>query len=275
MAFFAVNQRLTPQWSLEQDLRAWQQAEVPGLGLLRSKLQGKSPQEIKALLEQHARSVVSLHHVGGFTGSDGRRFRESVEDAQAGLRLAAQLGASCVVVYSGARGGHTYNHAKRLFRDGLQELAPLAQQLELDLAVESVHPSLPQQLTFLCSLEEVLEILDRVDHPRVKLVLDLYHLGGEAELVQRIPELVSRIALVQLADAPAPSAQESSPQAEQRLLPGEGSLPVQELVAALRQAGYQGPWELELCGPRFTSQDPVEVLQKAKRSFEQLMQGIA
>ena len=266
MALFAVNQRLAPQWSLEQALRAWAQADVPALGLLRSKLSGQEPEQLRSLLDQYQRRVASVHHLGGFTGSDGRRFRQCVDDALQGLQLAAAVGAPCAVVYSGARGGHTYNHAKRLVRDALEELAPHADQLQVDLAIETVHPQAPQDLTFLVSLDDAMEILDRVQHPRVKLVLDLYHLGAEVDLPQRAAELVSQVALVQLADAKTPPQGQ-----EDRCLPGQGVLPVEEVVAALKAAGYDGPWEIEVHGPTVAALDPVQVLQQAKAAYQWLV----
>ncbi len=268
MVHFAVNQRLTPRWSFEQDLAAWAQADVPGLGLLRAKVADLEVAQVKKLLDQHGRGVSSVSWIGGFTGSDGRRFRDSVADAQAALELAAQLGASCVVALSGSRGGHTHNHARRLFRDALQELAPAAEEHDLLLVVETVHPRLPQTHNFLASLDDALELLEKVGHPQVKLLLDLYHAAAEKDLAERLPELVPRIGLVQLADA-----DEEPQEQEDRCLLGQGTLPLEQIVAALKQNGYQGPWEVELGGPRIESMDPLQVLQHTRAACLWLLEG--
>ncbi len=268
MVQFAVNQRLTPRWSLEQDLAAWAQADVPAVGLLRAKLAQLETAQVKKLLDQHARQAVSLSWVGGFTGSDGRRFRDSVADAQAAIESAAQFGAACVVALSGSRGGHTHNHARRLFRDALQELAPVAEEHNLLLVVETVHPQLPQTHNFLASLDDALELLEKVGHPRVKLLLDLYHTAAEADLPQRLGELVPQIGLVQLADLAAPPQDQ-----EDRCLLGQGTLPLEQIVAALQQGGYQGPWEVELGGPQIEAMDPLQVLQHSRAACLRLLEG--
>ena len=72
----------------------------------------------------------NLLWAGGFTGSDGHTFRESVDDAAEAIRLAAALHARSLVVYSGAPGGHTHNHARRLLVDALRQLLPLAEELQ-------------------------------------------------------------------------------------------------------------------------------------------------
>ena len=38
------------------------------------------------------------------------------------VRLAAEMKAGCLVVYSGGRAGHTHNHARRLVKEALKEL---------------------------------------------------------------------------------------------------------------------------------------------------------
>ena len=79
--------------------------------------------------------VSNLLWAGGFTGSDGHSFRESISEAADGIRLAAALKAGCLVVYSGGRAGHTHNHARRLLVDALRELAPLAEVIAALAAV--------------------------------------------------------------------------------------------------------------------------------------------
>ena len=59
------------------------------------------------------------------------------------------------MVYSGARAGHTYNHARRLFKDALVELAPLAAELDVSLAVEPMHPACAAEFTFLHTVDDV------------------------------------------------------------------------------------------------------------------------
>ena len=123
--------------------------------------------------------VSHLFWAGGFTGSDGRSYRESVEDAAEALRTAAAVGTACLVVYSGARAGHTFNHARRLILGALKELLPQAAELGVTMALEPMHPGCAENWTFLTSLDETLALLDVMASPQVKMVFDTYHLGQE------------------------------------------------------------------------------------------------
>ena len=104
MATLSMNETTTFRWSFEEDVARYAAAGIPAMGVWRQKLsdcgQGRG-------LELLARSGLKVSHLlwaGGFTGSDGRSYRESVEDAAEALRTAAALGTGCLVVYSGARG---------------------------------------------------------------------------------------------------------------------------------------------------------------------------
>ncbi len=195
-----------------------------------------------------ARSGLKVSHLlwaGGFTGSDGRSYRESVEDASEALRTAAALQTGCLVVYSGARAGHTFNHARRLIQSALKELTPQAAESGVTLAVEPMHPGCAENWTFLTTLDETLALLDAVASPQVKIVFDAYHLGQDAGIVDRIAQFASQVAIVQLGDAKCP------PHGEQnRCRLGDGVIPLREIVAALKAGGYDGYYDVRTAGRR-------------------------
>lgn len=268
MAKLSVSQTTTYRWSFEEDVRNYAEAGIPAIGVWRQKLSDCGEAEGIRLLSEHGLEVSHLFWAGGFTGSDGRSFRESVEDAKEALRLAKRLGARCLVVYSGTRAGHTYNHARRLVRDGLQELVPLADNLDLLIGLEPMHPACAANWTFLTTLEETLMVLDMVGSPRVKMVFDTYHLGLFERIVERIPQLAPRVGLVQLGDTRGTPTVEGN-----RCRLGEGVLPLAEMVTAFASAGYDGYYDVELLGEEFTPADYPSLLVHAKESFARLVEG--
>ena len=266
MAKLSVNETTTFRWSLEEDVAAYSAKAIPAIGVWRQKLSDFGPDRAAQLLTEHGLEASHLFWAGGFTGSDGRTYRESVQDACEAVRVAAELKAGCLVVCSGARAGHTFNHANRLLKDALAEVVPCAEQHRIVLALEPMHPGCATDCTFLTSLDDALRLLDVVDSPWVKLVLDTYHLGHDPALPARIPEVVSQIALVQLGDARRP------PEGEQnRCRLGEGTLPLGELVAALKTAGYDGYYDVELLGEDVESCDYPSLLDHAKAAYADLV----
>ena len=261
MARLSINELTTYRWSFEEDVRAYKRAGLDAIGVWRRKLSDFGEERGIELLADSQLAVSNLIWAGGFTGSDGRTFGESLEDALDAIRLAAAMQASCLVLYSGGRAGHTHNHARRLFREALSQLAPQAAKYGVDLAIEPMHPGIASEWTFLTSLEETLTLLDSIDHPRVKLVFDTYHLGHEPGLFDLIPSITSRIAVVHLGDSRTP------PQNEQnRCLLGQGELPLKRIVGALSAAGYEGYYDVELLGEEIETSDYAELLDHSRRA---------
>jgi sugar phosphate isomerase/epimerase len=263
MGLFAINEMTTYRWSFEEDVHRYVAAGISGIGVWRQKLADFGEEKGILLLQEHRLEVSALLWAGGFTGSDGRTYRESIEDAIEAIRLAADLRAGCLVVYSGGRGGHTGNHCRRLFKGALAELLPIASEFNVKLAIEPIHAGCAAEWTFLTGLDETLGLIDEFRTDQLQLVFDSYHLGGDANVLSRLPELSPRIGLVQLGDAKHP------PQGEQdRCRLGEGTLPLREIVVGLSRAGYAGSYEIELMGEEIELQDYVELVCHSKQVFD-------
>ena len=266
MAELSMNETTTFRWSFEEDVAQYAAAGIPAIGVWRQKLSDCGLAKARDLLHQSGLKVSHLFWAGGFTGSDDRSHRESVDDAAEAVRTAAELDCRTLVVYSGPRAGHTYNHARRLVQGALVELAPRAGELGVTLAIEPMHPGCADQWTFLTALDDTLELLEEIGSPQVKMVLDTYHLGQESGLVDRLTTLVPQVAIVQLGDARRP------PQGEQnRCRLGEGVVPLAEIAAALKAGGYNGYYDVELLGEEIEAIDYPSLLEHAKEAFRTLV----
>ena len=261
-----MNEMTTYRWSFEEDVAHYSAAQIPAMGVWRQKLSDYGEEKGIELLEESGLAVSSLLWAGGFTGSDGRTFRESLDDAAEAVRLAAELRAGCVVVYSGSRAGHTHNHARRLVRDALRELCPQAAEQKVCLAVEPMHAGCAAEWTFLTDLDETLALIDAVGHPCLRFVFDTYHFGYDDRVLAQIEGLADRIAIVHLGDSREP------PQREQnRARLGEGNIPLPRIVDSLARGGYNGDYEVELMGEDIESSCYKSLLDQSKTAFARLI----
>ncbi len=265
MARLSINEMTTFRWSFEEDVAQSLAAGFTALGVWRQKLSDYGEDKGIELLAQRQMAVSNLLWAGGFTGSDGRTFRESIDDATEAIRLAAQMHAGCLVVYSGARAGHTHSHARRLLRDALRELIPVAEDFDVTLAIEPMHIGCATEWTFLTSLDEALSLIDAAESKRVKLAFDTFHLGLEPDIVQRIPSLAQRIAVVHLGDSKQQPDGENN-----RCRLGEGTIPLAEIVAALQESGYDGFYDVELMGEEIEAVDYRDLLEHSRLAFERI-----
>jgi sugar phosphate isomerase/epimerase len=263
MARLAINELTTFRWSLEEDIEHYAAAGIGAIGVWRQKLADCGEARGAELLSKAGLTVSSLQWAGGFTGSCGPSHDENVADARHAIRLAGQLKANCLIIHSGARGVHTHNHARRLFRQALDKLLPVAEDWEVKLAVEPMRGDCGSDWTFLNCLDETIDLVASYDSPSLRIALDTYYWGHEPALIERLPALAPRLALVQLGDARQPPTGEVN-----RCQLGQGILPLRQIVARLSGAGYQGLYEVELMGEEIESCDYRELLAQSLRTFD-------
>lgn len=212
--------------------------------------------------------VSHLYFAGGFTGYDGDSLQDAIDDAQQALEVAALIQADCLTLYTGSRGGHTYNHAHRLLQLALDQILPTAEELGVALALEPMDARAATDWTFLTDLEQALEVVDRRSHPLLKMALDTYHWGGDEKLYSLLPDLVPHLAIVHLGDCTfAPSRD------HERCLLGAGNVPLQSMITALSENGYDATYDIRLMGEDIEVADDKRVLCDSYQFVEQMLRS--
>ncbi len=266
MESLAISEMTTYRWSFEEDVHNYKAAGVQGIGVWRQKLSDFGEERGVELIRDSGMAVSSLLWAGGFTGSEGKSHKESIEDAKEAIKSAESLKAGCLILYTGARSGHTHNHARRLIRSALAEISPLAQQAQVTLAIEPMHIGCATDWTFLTEIDETLEFIESLSGTPLKLAFDTYHLGHDEDILARIAELLPHIAIVQLGDAKAP------PDGEQNRCPlGEGAIPLKNIVRALDDAGYDGFYEIELLGEDTEASGYNDLIRQSKKAIHDML----
>lgn len=104
--------------------------------------------------------------------------------------------------------------------------------------------------TFVQSMAEINQLLDEAGAKHVGITLDSYHwysAGDSLETIQQTP--AERIVLLHVNDA-KPLPREQLLDAD-RILPGEGVIPLADWLRAIDSTGFDGFIALEVLGPRF------------------------
>lgn len=263
MTLLSMNEVTTYRWSFEEDVENYRQAGYSAIGVWRQKLSDSNEDRAIELLADSGLSVTHLGWAGGFTGSEGRTLSESIADSQEALRLAAGMRAGCLVVHPGGRNNHTFRHAGRLLRLALEELLPLAEAVEVPIALEPIQTACASAWTFLTDGGSALTLVEEFDSPYLKLALDTYHFPINGCYRQDLVRFVEHLAIVHLSDCRvAPSIE------QERCALGRGRLPLAEIVATLRDAGYSGAYDIKLMGTEVESGDYWSLLESSQRAFD-------
>ncbi|WP_343238209.1 TIM barrel protein [Streptomyces sp. SID13031] len=134
----------------------------------------------------------------------------------------------------------------------LTRLAELGAANEVMFVLENLntqvdHPGVP-----FAKAADTLALVAAVDHPNLRLMLDLYHAQiGEGNLIALLREAAPFIGEIQVADVPG------------RCEPGTGEINYPAIDAALRELGYAGTVGLEA----FAHSDSELALKRFGRAF--------
>jgi hydroxypyruvate isomerase len=137
-------------------------------------------------------------------------------------------------------------------RDTLCRVADLADQEGVTFTLENLnlpvdHPGVP-----FGRAEDTLALASSIDHPRLRLNLDLYHAQiGEGNLIELCRACLPWIGEIQVADVPG------------RMEPGTGEVNWHGIAKALRAMGYVGPVGMEA----FASGNPETALEAFRNAF--------
>lgn len=97
-------------------------------------------------------------------------------------------------------------------------------------------------------LDTALAIVEAADMPNAAVAIDTWHmskLGISPEDLRRIPD--GLLGWFELSDGQYENMPDPVDETiNHRALPGEGEFPIREYVAAARDAGYEGPWGVEV-----------------------------
>ena len=258
----SVSQLSTLRWSFDEDVLRFANYGFGSLGIWRRKIEDFGEPEAIDLLFDHKMSVSSVHWAGGFTG-DGARLKDAIEDAISAIKLSSRVKADCLILHPGSRNGHINSHAKRLLESSLHELMPVAADYGVRLALEPMLCKFSDRWTFFRRFDETLEFIERFPSQYLGLVLDLFAIGFDAGVQEKIDTFVNRISLVQLAD-------QNCKKPGTRLPLGHGDAPVAQWLAQLEQSGYSGRYELEIHGQARNDLEHFKVLDQAQLFFDHL-----
>lgn len=137
-------------------------------------------------------------------------------------------------------------------RDTLARIADMAEEEGVTFTLENLnlpvdHPGVP-----FARAEDTLALVSAVDHPRLRLNLDLYHAQiGEGNLIELCRACLPWIGEIQVADVPG------------RCEPGTGEINYPGIAWALKNMGYRGPVGMEA----FAAADPEAALAAFRTAF--------
>lgn len=219
--------------------------------------------EVRRLIEKYEMPVLGYtpeHNAYPYNymiGSEAQR-RDAVDYLKLSLEMAKEMGAEFVLT-SPANGGYlaTYDQLWSRLEKNIQELGDYAAKLEIKLVVEALTP---YESNFFTRANDLVELFRIVDNPYVVGMCDIVPPFVQHESIMAyFDKLGNKMDHMHIIDGENGS--------DTHLIPGEGNIPIKEMLYEMKRIGYDKTATLELVTnyinePRFYAKRAIDNMRE-------------
>ncbi len=146
-------------------------------------------------------------------------------------------------------------------------LADFAAEHGAKVALEPLNASIANIESAIWTVAQAMEIIDAVGRPNFGLCLDTWNVWQNADIAREIARAGDRIFVVQVSDWRTPRS------FQDRLVPGQGAIPLPSLLRAIRESGWTGPYSVEIFSnaelpDSLWSADPKRVITQSRAGMD-------
>ena len=219
--------------------------------------------EVRRLIEKYEMPVLGYtpeHNAYPYNymiGSEAQR-RDAIDYLKLSLEMAKEMGAEFVLT-SPANGGYlaTYDQLWSRLEKNIQEFGDYAAKLEIKLVVEALTP---YESNFFTRANDLVELFRRVDNPYVVGMCDIVPPFVQHESIMAyFDKLGNKMDHMHIIDGENGS--------DTHLIPGEGNIPIKEMLYEMKRIGYDKTATLELVTnyinePRFYAKRAIDNMRE-------------
>ena len=219
--------------------------------------------EVRRLIEKYEMPVLGYtpeHNAYPYNymiGSEAQR-RDAVDYLKLSLEMAKEMGAEFVLT-SPANGGYlaTYDQLWSRLEKNIQELGDYAAKLEIKLVVQALTP---YESNFFTRANDLVELFRRVDNPYVVGMCDIVPPFVQHESIMAyFDKLGNKMDHMHIIDGENGS--------DTHMIPGEGNIPIKEMLYEMKRIGYDKTATLELVTnyinePRFYAKRAIDNMRE-------------
>ncbi len=245
---FGVSEFTTWPWSFEQDVEIYARLGVETIEVCEFKLdedEGRAAEQL-ALVGAHGLAISSVQPAvrtlyPSQTQPDPRDVRARVARFRATIERVAPFAPAAPFVCNTGIPPHgniqeVYDASVRQYR----ALAEFAQEHGVRVALEPLNAAIMNVESAIWTLAQAMRIVAAVDHDAFGICLDVWNIWQNADILGEIEACGDRIFVVQLSDWRTPRS------FDDRLIVGQGEIPLPPLLRAIHTGGYSGAYSVEI-----------------------------
>jgi sugar phosphate isomerase/epimerase len=223
-------------------------------------LHGETPKTLRKMCDDRGIPVVCYTFSVDLNHPTAKERKPAVDQFKQEVENAVLLGAPVVMLPTHVKPDHPSAQSRRNWIEGLKEIAPITKQSGVTLTVENFPGKESPFVTAAHFLEAAAEV------PGLKLTFDSGNAGSGEDPVESFRRTASYVVHAHfkdwsIADTPAEGYREMlDGRYYAPALIGEGNIPHKAVIAAMKNAGYNGYINIEYEGNKY---DPYEGIRRA------------
>jgi sugar phosphate isomerase/epimerase len=251
--------------SLAEDLAFWDRHSIDRVGVSVAKLEAHGWRDGVARVSDaigHGLRVVNLIGLGPFRLAMPEQWDAQRERLVRSVDAARQFDAECLVFTTGPATPLSWDEAADALAAALAPVLVEARAARVPFAIEHTN-SLRVDVGFVHTLHDVIDLAERLD---TGVCMEINACWAERDLAQTIARGHDRIRLVQVSDFRVGTL--ATPD---RLVPGDGDIPLPRVLGDVVAVGYRGSFDLELIGPRIEDEGYDRAVPRAVKALDALL----
>jgi sugar phosphate isomerase/epimerase len=253
---------------LDADIAMWRELGVDHVGLILPKIEQAGWDEARAMVTGAGLRVSTIFGPT-YRRLDAERalgwWDADVAGTVRTVEFAASVGAASVYVCSGAAPSLTWDESAARFCELVAPAVERSAELGVPLLVEPTNP-LRADVSFIFWQRDAMELARRAG---TKVMLDFQSCWYERGLEAVVRENIDLVGVAQLSDYVVGTGRTGD-----RVPPGDGDIPLERLVAMALDAGYEGPFDLEVMGPRVEEEGYPSAVRRAVEQASELLDRV-
>lgn len=256
----------TKPWAIERSAEEFGRAGIGGISVWRDTLEGRDIAKTGDLIRSHGLDIVSLVRGGFFPSLDAARRKNAIEDNRKAIDEAEALGAPMVVLVCGAEPRIPMEQSRDQIKAGLESILPYAEQANVKLAIEPLHPMYADTRSAINTLEQANDMAEYFNSDYIGVAIDVYHLWWDPHLEKEIYRCGQHdnIFAFHVCDWLSPTTD----MLNDRGLMGDGCIPIKQIREWVESTGYDGFIEVEIFSNKHWAEDQHEFLEKILRAYK-------
>lgn len=264
----AVHTQTTKPLSLAAAASAYAKRGIGGISVWVEALEDLTTPEAKRIIDDYGLKVPALVRGGFFCAVDRSEREHRIDNNRRLIETAASLDAEMLVLVVGASPGESLDRQRGWVRDGIESLIADAQDANVKLAIEPLHPMYAADKSCINRIAEARVICDSLNHPLVGVAVDVYHVWWDPDLSREIQLLGSenRIFAFHLCDWRVPTRDLLT----DRALMGDGCIDLKGIRREVEAAGFHGWNEVEIFSDEHWAEDQGVFLDRIVERYERV-----